>query len=169
MQRSPGLVAIAVSLFLAACGGGGGGAVDMEPRALTLVSGEGKGSFDGAEFVPTYGASRVFSDTGHVAVVIGSGLLSCAIVKGERSPVNGQFVELSLSDGEVGTPELHLYRFFSATDGRLDPGSGAGSNAGTAQVISATAETLEVAMAYSDTVEGVPYTINGTFLLYRCP
>jgi hypothetical protein len=169
MQRKPGLLAVATSLILAACGGGGGGAVDTEPRALTLVSGEGKGSMNGAEFVPTYGASRVFSDTGHVAIVIGSAVVSCAVVKGERNPPDGKFVELSLSDGEVGTPELHLYRFFSATGGDLDVGSGAGSNGGTAQVLSATTDTLEVAMAYSDTVEGVPYTIDGTFQLYRCP
>jgi hypothetical protein len=168
MKGKSGLGWLAASLILAGCGGGDSGGADTTPRPLALVAGEGKGSVNGHEFVPTYGATRVFSDTGHVAIVIGTGAVSCAVVKGELPP-DGTYVQLSLSDDKVGTPAQHMYQYFTFTGGRLEVGTGAGSSNGTAQVLSATEDTLEVAMAYSDTVYGVPYAIDGTFQLYRCP
>lgn len=167
MKRKSGLGWLAASLILAGCGGGDGGGGDTTPRSLLLVAGEGKGSVNGHEFVPTYGATRVFSKTGHVAIVIGTGEFGCAVVKGELNPPDGTYMQLTLSDDSVGTPAEHLYNFSTVTGGQL--GSWAGSGSGTAQVISATEDTLEVAMAYSDTVYGVPYAIDGTFQLYRCP
>jgi hypothetical protein len=148
-------------VLLAACGGGGSGA-DGTPEPLLTAN--GTVSAGAQQVVPAYGASNVLK-SGTVNVVFSNAVMTCSTLTASTAP-DGIYVQVQISSAAKGVPDKHMVLFTIITGGHV---SGAGSDAGTVEVLDVSDSLIVLRVAYQDVIEGTSYAVNGDFGVARCP
>jgi len=145
---------LAFVLPIAACGGSS----DNDP----LISGSVTGNYDTTTFTAKNG---VVGKTGSTTVVaLSSGDFGCSTLN-QPSPPKGDYAAIVLPSFDVG---VHggLYVQMYDNHGNF---TSVGSTGGSIEIVTATDSSISGTVAYSDTIDGKSYGINGAFEVTRCP
>lgn len=151
-------LAMTLAVLVVGCGGDGG---PPEP----LVTANVTGSADGTNFTPTFGVSTIL-ESGTVTTIIGTGELNCGSITSPTPPPDGFYVNIQIPEATVGIASNWFFSFLIIEGGDVSSG---GSNQGSVEVTAVSSATIAMTVAYSDTVNGVDYAVNGDFEAVRCP
>jgi hypothetical protein len=156
MGRLRLFVGLGALVAITGCGGGGGGA--GEP----LVTGTLSGDYKGHAFTPAFGFATIYSGTNLIGV--GDGPLNCDSPDSSTPPrgTNAVFSLDTLAVGSYSSVFVQLYYNVSGFEG-------AGSNTGAVTITSVTGGSVAGSIDYSDTVDGQPLSLSGSFEVTRCP
>jgi hypothetical protein len=149
-------VVLAAVVAVAACGGGGGAA--GEP----LVSGSLTGHYKGQSFTPMFGFATTYGTNKMIGV--GDGPLNCASPQ-QPDPPWGTNAVISVPAFEVGAYSSRLVQILH----NLGNYEGTGTNTGSLELTSVTADSVAGSITYSYTDDdGQTYGLSGTFEVVHC-
>lgn len=148
-----------VALVCALTAGGCGGDDEGEP----LLGGSLTAEYDGAAFTPVNGYATTYQDG--AIIVLGDGSIRCG-VEDDNAPPSGNNAVVSVPAIEIGSYTSVFVQMFSNDGGNFE---GIGSNSGTVEITSVTAEAVAgtVAFDYTDD-ESRHFAIDGTFEVLHC-
>ena len=147
--------ALVVLSFAAACGG------SDDSNSDALLSGAVTGNYDTTDFTVATGVLGVAQ--GATVVALSSDILECSTLSA-NSPPKGEYAAIvvpTLAVGSYTGVQVEMYQ----NNGNFES---IGSSDGTLDVTAITDTTLSGTIAYSTTLDGKSYAINGTFEVNRC-
>jgi hypothetical protein len=145
---------VACALAFTACGGNDG-------DGSALLSGSVTGSFEGTAFVVQSGV--LGKTNGNDVVALGTDGIDCASITASDPP-KGHFASVFPHSLTVGSQSGLVVTVYS----NVDSFHGTGSSAGTLNITAIDEDSITADIAYTDTVNGKTYALNGTFQVERC-
>jgi len=156
LQKTINLVLLlAASVAFTACGNAAVG----EP----LLSGTVTGSYGDDSFAVVNGFAVDNTETSKL-IGLGDGPLNCRSPD-KPDPPTGLNAGINLPSFEVGAygqVMVTVYRNIGSFEGH-------GSNAGSVEITASSAESIAGTVAYTDTLDGVSLSLNGSFEVVHCP
>jgi hypothetical protein len=159
MRRPASLFASVLTLASAACGGGGRGAPAGEP----VISSTVKGAYDTAPFTIKFGFVTL-RPAGNYIIALGSETLDCASLDAPAPP-HGDSASLSLASVDVGVYSGIQVQLFH----NIGAFTSVASNTGAIGITLSSPTSVGGTVAYTDTISGKSYALNGSFEVVRCP
>ena len=154
------------ALFLfPACDSGG---TDTSGPPMPILTANGTASVAGRSVALAYGASKVFANSGTVAVTMSDVEMNCTTFAVTRPPNHGTFVTVEVPSADKGVASKNFVNFDVFANGDY-AGVGVGSNTGTVEVLDSTDSTITLRVAYRDTIQSAELVLNGDYGITRCP
>jgi hypothetical protein len=131
------------------------------PAGEPLISGAVNGTYETSTFDVKYGVAAAYG-SGFV-ILLSSDAINCDSVTANEPPAGqGAVVSLPALDvGQYGNVEVEVIQ-------NLGSFMGTGSNSGSVQITASSTASIAGTVAYSATIDGKSYAVNGTFEVTRC-